>query len=111
MFSNYRKSFFQIEEHTSSYQMELALIDLMSAPKGPCSYKYSFRRTIVFYSEYSTSKKFKVELNPSSFLVEEDKELVTKVWSQTDKKLLIIGQMIPNQRLQIVLDTLGMILL
>ncbi len=107
VFSNYRKSFFQIEEQTSSIQLELALVDLLSTPKGPVHINIPLEEPLYGVSEYSSSQSYEVELNSSSLLLQEDKELVTRVWKQTDKKLLIIGQMIPNQRLQIVLDTLA----
>jgi 2-succinyl-5-enolpyruvyl-6-hydroxy-3-cyclohexene-1-carboxylate synthase len=107
VFSNYIKSFFQIEERTSSFQMELALKALMSSPKGPVHVNIPLEEPLYGVSGYSTSSDYKVELKEANKLLDTEKQVVTEVWKATEKKLLIIGQMIPNQRLQIVLDTLA----
>jgi 2-succinyl-5-enolpyruvyl-6-hydroxy-3-cyclohexene-1-carboxylate synthase len=106
VFSNYIKTFFQIGEQTSSFQMELALKELMSSPKGPVHVNIPLEEPLYGVSDYTNVNDLTVELKEPNKLLEADKELVNEVWKTTEKKLLIIGQMIPNQRLQIVLDTL-----
>lgn len=107
VFSNYIKSFFQINEQTSSFQVELALKALMSSPKGPVHVNIPLEEPLYGVSEYVNSNDLSVEVKSPNSLLDADKELVSEVWQSMDKKLLIIGQMIPNQRLQIVLDTLA----
>ena len=107
VFSNYIKKSVQIEAETSSLQVKSAVYELVSFPKGPVHINIPLAEPLYNVSEYSNTTNYKIEVAISAELEEDDKVMITDVWKKSEKKLLIIGQMIPNQRLQIVLDTLA----
>ena len=107
VYSNYIKQSYQIKIGSSTSLVKSAVNELLSSPRGPVHLNIPLEEPLYKTSEFSTKNEHQIDLRKSNILNIDDKQLITKVWKETDKKLLIIGQMPPNQRLQIVLDTLA----
>ena len=107
VFSNFIKKSIQFEANNSISELKFAIKSLLSSPKGPVHLNIPLEEPLYTVSEFTTDTDYKVELNKTNVLSVGEKDIITKVWKTTEKKLLIIGQMIPNQRLQILLDTLA----
>lgn len=108
VFSNYIKKSYQLKEDISRVQTISALTELLSFPRGPIHMNIPLAEPLYGVSDYSTAENFEIQ-KPigTEELTIDDKLFVSDIWKSTEKKLLIIGQMIPNQRLQILLDTLA----
>jgi len=107
VFSNYIKESFQLEDENSKLLVNSAVKELLSFPRGPVHINIPLEEPLYNTAEYSLATTESIEFTNVNTLTESDKTEVTEIWKQADKKLLIIGQMLPNQRLQIVLDTLA----
>jgi len=107
VFSNYIKESFQLEDENSKSLVNAAVKGLLSFPRGPIHINIPLEEPLYNTAEYSLATTESIEFENSKTLTEGDKVEITEIWKQADKKLLIIGQMFPNQRLQIVLDTLA----
>jgi len=107
VFSNYIKESFQLEDENSKLLVNSAVKELLSFPRGPIHINIPLEEPLYNTAEYSLTTTESIEFENPNTLIESDRTEVTEIWKQADKKMLIIGQMLPNQRLQIVLDTLA----
>ena len=107
VYQNYIKNSFQLTEEDSENQIKMGLKALLNAPKGPVHFNIPLAEPLYETAEFKSVKYAEVELADEKKLTELDKDLITEIWKSTGKKLIIVGQLMPNQRLQILFDILA----
>jgi len=107
VFSNFIKKSCQLESQTAEAQIDLALKSLLSSPKGPVHINIPLEEPLYGTSKFTTTKNYSIDFKSNNNLTDKEKNEIETIWKNSDKKLILIGQQIPNQRLQILLDTLA----
>jgi len=107
VFDNFIKKSCQLDRKTSAGQVKLAIHELLSLPKGPVHINIPLAEPLYELGEFTTKNNYEVDKKEIKGLTELEKIELETIWTTTSKKLIIVGQMIPNQKLQLLLDVLA----
>jgi 2-succinyl-5-enolpyruvyl-6-hydroxy-3-cyclohexene-1-carboxylate synthase len=107
VYHNFIKRFCLIEEGNALEQIKIGIQALLSNPKGPVHLNIPLEEPLYGISEFDNKKKCVVDLIKENTWSESEKSDIEKIWKSTDKKLIIVGQLIPNKRLQILFDAIA----
>ena len=75
-------------------------------PSAPVHINIPLRQPLYGVSELTTKPEFKLSQKKNFSLTSEEKETVKNVWRKSKKKLILIGQLSPDPKLEIALSTI-----
>lgn len=107
VFKNFIKQSCQLEPESSEAQVKLGVELVLNHPKGPVHINIPLDEPLYNTAEYSTNENYKVAFHPSENWRGTEKEEIKSIWKSAAKKLIIVGQMPPNKRLQILFDAVA----
>ena len=118
LYDNYIKSAFRMLEDELNSEQNIAdnkvianeaIADLLSIPLGPVHVNIPLNEPLYQLSDYSheiTADKLEI-IKPELGLSEQKKQELIDIWKDTDKKLIIVGQLNQPEQIQNILATLG----
>lgn len=107
VYKNFIKNSFQITDEDSENSILNGIKSLLTSPKGPVHFNIPLAEPLYGVGDYESVSNYKIEWSEHNLLSDEDKIGIKNIWTTTSKKLIIVGQLIPNQRLQILFDVLA----
>jgi len=107
VYHNYIKNSFQITDEDAENSILNGIESLLTTPKGPIHFNIPLAEPLYGVADFESDINYKIELGNLNSLNENDRLFIQNIWSSTAKKLIIIGQLMPSQRLQILFDVLA----
>lgn len=113
VFQNFVKSSFELPDFTletktenSDKRVNDALVLLNEIPSAPVHINIPLSEPLYGVSELTTKPEFKLSQKKNFSLTSAEKETVKNGWSNSKKKLILIGQLSPDPKLEIALSTI-----
>ena len=107
VYHNFIKQSRQLEVEPAETQILFAVEHLLTRPRGPVHINIPLDEPLYNTADFQDTSNYEVEIKETNSWSDLEKEEVLSIWKTTAKKLIIVGQMVPNQRLQILLDALA----
>lgn len=114
VFHNYVKAEFELPDFTISNELELsnqivqkALQNLIALPLGPVHINIPLGEPLYQITESTVNSATFVAQNKTYQLTEKELALIKSEWIAAEKKLILIGQMNFDQRLQQLIEIIG----
>ncbi|MGV6861477.1 MAG: 2-succinyl-5-enolpyruvyl-6-hydroxy-3-cyclohexene-1-carboxylic-acid synthase [Putridiphycobacter sp.] len=107
VYHNYIKQSCLLDAESNQKQILFSLQTLLSVPQGPVHINIPLAEPLYNLVDYQPDETPIVELLPENDLSFNDQSEIKNIWNQTDKKLIIIGQLTPDVKLQNLINDLA----
>jgi 2-succinyl-5-enolpyruvyl-6-hydroxy-3-cyclohexene-1-carboxylate synthase len=107
VFSNYIKYSSEFCVDSKLDIIDKALINLLHTPQGPVHINLPLEEPLYGTTEKKSEVKLRIHNKDHQVLSKSDQKEIETEWKSYSKKLIIVGQMYPNQKLQLIFDALA----
>jgi len=107
VYRNFIKQSFTLNALDSIEQSTLAIESLLCHPQGPVHINLPLVEPLYQQKEYTCTHNYALKLQQNNKLSVKEKKELKSFWNESPKKLIIIGQMTPNKKLQQLFGTIA----
>lgn len=107
VYRNFIKQSFTLNALDSIEQSTLAIESLLCHPQGPVHINLPLVEPLYQQKEYTCTHNYALKLQQNNKLSVKEKKELKSIWNESPKKLIIIGQMTPNKKLQQLFGTIA----